>query len=134
VIAARVVFIQEPIMTGRYGIPLLCLLAASACRVDVDARNAETSTSTTVAPPADTRVEPPPPSSVEPSAFTRAEPAPPARGGCHPSYEPCVPMDSDVDCAGGSGNGPSYVHGPVRIIGPDAYGLDRDGDGVACDG
>lgn len=52
---------------------------------------------------------------------------------CHPSYDPCVPIASDVDCAGGSGNGPEYVRGPVRVIGPDVYGLDRDGDGIGCE-
>ena len=53
---------------------------------------------------------------------------------CHPSYQgACVPMASDVDCAGGSGNGPAYVRGPVRVVGWDEYDLDRDGDGVACE-
>lgn len=52
---------------------------------------------------------------------------------CDPNYSGCVPIDSDVDCAGGSGNGPSYVSGPVTVIGSDIYGLDRDGDGVACE-
>ena len=52
---------------------------------------------------------------------------------CHPSYDPCVPIASDVDCAGGSGNGPEYVRGPVRVIGPDVYDLDRDGDGIGCE-
>jgi len=53
---------------------------------------------------------------------------------CHPSYEgECVPITSDADCASGSGNGPAYVRGPVRVVGPDDYGLDRDGDGVACE-
>lgn len=53
---------------------------------------------------------------------------------CHPSYEgECVPITSDADCAGGSGNGPAYVQGPVRVVGPDDYGLDRDGDGIACE-
>ena len=53
---------------------------------------------------------------------------------CHPSYEgECVPITSDADCASGSGNGPAYVQGPVRVVGPDEYGLDRDGDGMACD-
>lgn len=53
---------------------------------------------------------------------------------CHPSYEEqCVPIASDVDCAGGSGNGPAYTRGPVRVVGPDVYGLDRDGDGWACE-
>ena len=52
---------------------------------------------------------------------------------CDPNYTPCVPIDSDVDCAGGSGNGPSYVRGPVRVIGRDIYGLDRNGDGIGCE-
>ena len=57
-----------------------------------------------------------------------------AQGGCHASYEgACVPIASDVDCAGGSGNGPAYVRGPVYVVGPDVYGLDRDGDGIACE-
>jgi hypothetical protein len=53
---------------------------------------------------------------------------------CHPSYEgECVPITSDADCAGGAGNGPAYVNGPVRVVGPDEYGLDRDGAGIACE-
>ena len=55
-------------------------------------------------------------------------------GGCDSNYTgACVPIASDVDCAGGSGNGPAYVQGPVRIVGSDIYELDRDGDGIACD-
>lgn len=54
--------------------------------------------------------------------------------GCDPNYSgACVPIASDVDCAGGSGNGPAFVDGPVHVIGSDIYDLDRDGDGVACD-
>jgi hypothetical protein len=69
-----------------------------------------------------TRQPPPPP------------PPAPANNGCDPNYDgACVPIASDVDCAGGSGNGPAYVAGPVRIIGVDIYDLDRDGDGIACD-
>jgi hypothetical protein len=57
-----------------------------------------------------------------------------AQRECHPSYEgECVPITSDADCAGGSGNGPAYVRGPVRVVGPDEYGLDRDGDGLGCE-
>ncbi|MFJ2543723.1 G5 domain-containing protein [Microbacterium sp. NPDC087589] len=55
-------------------------------------------------------------------------------GGCDPNYTgACVPISSDVDCAGGSGNGPAYVQGPVQVVGSDIYDLDRDGDGIACD-
>jgi hypothetical protein len=62
-------------------------------------------------------------------------PAPAApSGNCDSNYTgACVPIASDVDCAGGSGNGPAYVQGPVRIVGSDIYDLDRDGDGIACD-
>ncbi|GAB3065987.1 G5 domain-containing protein [Micromonospora schwarzwaldensis] len=53
---------------------------------------------------------------------------------CDPNYSgACVPIASDVDCSGGSGNGPAYVDGPVRVVGSDIYDLDRDGDGVGCD-
>lgn len=56
------------------------------------------------------------------------------QGGCHPSYEgKCVPMASDVDCAGGGGDGPAFVEGPVRVVGRDVYRLDSDGDGIACE-
>ncbi|HEU5028215.1 MAG TPA: G5 domain-containing protein [Spirillospora sp.] len=53
---------------------------------------------------------------------------------CDPNYSgACVPIASDVDCAGGSGDGPAYVQGPVRVVGSDIYDLDRDGDGIGCD-
>ena len=60
--------------------------------------------------------------------------APVAPSGCDRNYAgACVPIASDVDCAGGSGNGPAYVRGPVTVVGSDIYGLDRDGDGVGCE-
>jgi resuscitation-promoting factor RpfB len=62
------------------------------------------------------------------------KPRPPAGSGCDPNYSgACVPIASDVDCAGGSGDGPAYVQGPVRVVGTDVYRLDRDGDGIGCD-
>ncbi|MBX7450913.1 hypothetical protein GR927_23270 [Mycolicibacterium sp. 3033] len=62
-------------------------------------------------------------------------PMPVALGAdCDQNYSgACVPIASDVDCAGGSGNGPAYVQGPVTVIGTDIYDLDRDGDGTGCD-
>lgn len=56
-----------------------------------------------------------------------------AGGACHPSYRgECVPVNvSDVDCEGGTGDGPYYV-GEVEVVGPDVYNLDRDSDGIAC--
>ena len=53
---------------------------------------------------------------------------------CDPNYSgACVPIASDVDCAGGSGNGPAYVQGPVQVVGTDIYGLDSDDDGIGCE-
>jgi hypothetical protein len=62
-----------------------------------------------------------------------AAPAPAAPSGCDPNYSGCVPIASDVDCPGGSGNGPAYADGVVQVIGSDIYDLDRDGDGYGCD-
>lgn len=67
------------------------------------------------------------------SSVTMMIPVPASSQECDPNYDPCVPIASDVDCAGGSGNGPAYVRGPVTVIGTDIYGLDRDGDGIGCE-
>ena len=53
--------------------------------------------------------------------------------GCTAGYSPCIPPGSDVDCAGGGGNGPRYVQGPVTVTGSDPYGLDANNDGVGCE-
>jgi len=52
---------------------------------------------------------------------------------CDPNYSGCVPIASDVDCAGGKGNGPAFVKGPVKVIGKDIYKLDGDHDGIGCE-
>jgi hypothetical protein len=53
---------------------------------------------------------------------------------CDPNYSGgCVPIASDVDCAGGSGNGPAYFSGTARVVGTDIYRLDADHDGYACE-
>lgn len=50
-------------------------------------------------------------------------PGTPAQG-C--GYAPCLPAyPPDLDCAD--------VDGPVRVTGEDPHGLDRDGDGIACE-
>ncbi|OGD83156.1 hypothetical protein A2165_01285 [Candidatus Curtissbacteria bacterium RBG_13_40_7] len=55
--------------------------------------------------------------------------------GCDPSYpDVCIPIGAaDYDCAGGSGNGPNYIAGPLRVLPPDLHDLDRDGDGIGCE-
>ena len=63
-------------------------------------------------------------------------PVPPSGddGDCDPSYDgACLDASaSDYDCEGGSGDGPEYT-GTVTVIGDDHFGLDRDGDGIACE-
>ena len=66
------------------------------------------------------------------SAAAPTQAAPPAPD-CTPGYDPCIAPGSDVDCQGGSGNGPRYVTGPIRVTGDDPYDLDRDGDGIGCE-
>jgi resuscitation-promoting factor RpfB len=41
--------------------------------------------------------------------------------------------EDDYDCAGGTGDGPSYVDGPVEVSGADPYDLDRDNNGIGCE-
>jgi beta-lactam-binding protein with PASTA domain len=74
---------------------------------------------------------PPPPPSTAPPAPPPTAPPP----NCHPSYQgECLRVGiGDYDCAGGSGNGPNYVQGTVRVVGPDEFDLDRDGDGWGCE-
>jgi micrococcal nuclease len=70
---------------------------------------------------------------ARPVTTTTAAPA--AGGGCHPSYAgACVPTGySDVDCAGGTGDGPGFVSTKrFQVVGPDVYGLDGNNDGIAC--
>ena len=84
-----------------------------------------------VAQPAPKPVAQPAPNPA-PKPVAQPAPKPPATG-CNANYTPCVPDDSDVDCQGGLGNGPSYVRGPVQVIGTDVYGLDSDDDGLGCE-
>ena len=57
-----------------------------------------------------------------------------ASAECDTNYSGgCVPIASDVDCGGGSGNGPAYFYGTAQVVGYDVYDLDRDSDGIACE-
>ncbi|MBA3877967.1 MAG: nuclease [Anaerolinea sp.] len=59
-----------------------------------------------------------------------APPAPTSApvANCHPSYDPCLPIVADLNCPDVRALGAA----PVRVIGPDEYGLDRDKDGIGC--
>ena len=68
------------------------------------------------------------------AAAAGAERAEVAKKRCHSSYRgACLrPNASDYDCRGSSGNGPYYT-GRVRVVGPDVFRLDADGDGIGCE-
>ena len=93
------------------------------CQGEEAAAPTATTTTTVTTAPTPTTARP---------ARTTTTPA----SACHSSYEgTCIPPDvSDADCAGGSGNGPWYVQERnVRVVGPDVFDLDRDGDGLGCE-
>lgn len=94
----------------------------------------QTQTQTVKAPAAN-------PSSGPSVAGAAASSPAPSGGGtasteCDPSYAPiCLdPTVSDYDCAGGEGDGPKYVDGPVTVVGNDHWELDEaDNDGLGCE-
>ncbi|MGI8984785.1 MAG: thermonuclease family protein [Acidimicrobiales bacterium] len=116
--------------TANLGLWAACPPAAAVAPVPTTrAPIAPSPTTAALAP----RLVAPTPTTAAPRPTTT--PAAPA-SGCHPSYAgACVPMGfSDVDCAGGSGNGPGYVSAKnFQVVGPDLYRLDSDGDGIACE-
>ena len=66
----------------------------------------------------------------------KPKPKPKPKPNCDPSYPGvCLHVGiGDYDCLGGSGNGPNYVQGPIKVLPPDPFGLDgKDGDGVGCE-
>lgn len=101
--------------------------AEAAARQAAEAKAAQDAAAAKAAADAAARAAAPPAPAPAP------QPVPGTNPGCDPNYSGCVPIASDVDCAGGSGNGPAYVRGPVQVIGRDIYGLDADHDGVGCE-
>ena len=97
------------------GVVLACLIFAQAC----------SATNSTNSKAADRHNSNETNASVPPPQTTVSQ--------CDPNYSECVPIASDVDCAGGRGNGPAYVKGPVRVIGKDIYKLDGNHNGIGCE-
>ena len=62
-----------------------------------------------------------------PTPRRETPPPPPSGSQCDPNYAgACVPpYPPDVDCAD--------IGQPVRVVGDDRHGLDRDGDGWGCE-
>lgn len=62
---------------------------------------------------------------------------PDAAPRCSSNYSGCIPdvdhtAGADVDCVG-EGDGPFFADTEVLVLGDDIYGLDTDGDRVACE-
>src|ERR1041384_7280689 len=129
---------------------LLAVGLLAACRPNGDTTDATAPVSTTAASPS-VHATPRPTQTSTPKPVHRAihrstptlTPSSPTKtssttktttttSNCDPNYAgACLRPDvSDYDCAGGSGDGPYYVQGPIRVVGVDHYHLDRDGDGV----
>lgn len=102
-------------------------------------KTGEEKTSDTGAVASSTTTSTQPEPQPNPTPKPKPEPAPEPTPDCDPSYtNVCIPVGSaDYDCAGGSGNGPNYISGPVYVrhdvANPDPHGLDRDKDGVGCE-
>jgi micrococcal nuclease len=79
--------------------------------------------------------EPTPKPTPKPTPRPTPKPEPKPARNCHTSYEgACLKTGAgDYDCAGGSGNGPNYIAGPVYVVGWDEFDLDGDGDGIGCE-
>jgi hypothetical protein len=96
---------------------------------------APTTAPPTIQPTVEPTTDPPPPATAR---ATRPRPAPQttvAAANCDPNYEGACLKDGigDYDCEGGTGDGPNYVSGRIRVVGSDPFGLDHDGNGVACE-
>jgi micrococcal nuclease len=76
---------------------------------------------------------PPAPADESPAAVAPATPQNLVGGGaagdCHPSYDPCLPIVDDLDCAEVRAMGAA----PVTVKGPDEYMLDAEEDGLGCE-
>jgi hypothetical protein len=80
------------------------------------------------------------PATTAPATTPAPKPAPtpsavPAPSTCDPNYAGQCLKDGigDYDCSGGTGNGPNYVYGTVRVVGGDPFRLDADSDGLGCE-
>jgi hypothetical protein len=111
----------------------LVLVAFAVLSVGADSCDTNTSSDLGNAPKKQHK-QPHPALQQPPPQKVRKPPPPPPAQNCDPNYAgACLdPSSPDYDCAGGSGNGPDYT-GYVRVVGTDHYGLDADGDGIACE-
>ena len=151
VAAAGVLFLAAcaPIGTAAESSTATTASAPSAAAASTAASTAPPPSVATVAPTTAATTRPP----VTPKAAPRPAPKPVPKpapkpapkptpkpvaappSACDPSYPDVCLKDGigDYDCSSGSGNGPNYVAGPVRVVGSDPFGLDANHDGFGCE-
>src|SRR6266508_3435952 len=85
--------------------------STSARRTDLPATTAATTGTTS------------PPTTERPTTTTEAPTTSAPARNCDPAYPDACLHDGigDYDCAGGSGNGPNYVEGPITVRAPDPF-------------
>jgi len=132
--------LASPTTTKKTTPTTVAVVAAPTSAVTLPSTTAEPTTTppttvpSTTARPTTTH----PPATAAPATHppaTKPPPTEPPASNCDPAYPDACLHDGigDYDCAGGSGNGPNYVAGPIRVRPPDPFGLDSDHDGIGCE-
>lgn len=120
---------NSPIATAAVTAPGI---SSPTTKIAAAAPSTPTATPTVTPSPTPTPTPAPTPSPTlkptpEPTPKPTPKPKPAAK--CHRSYDPCLPIVSDLNCPDVRAMGKA----PVRVIGPDSYRLDRDKDGWGCE-
>jgi len=125
---------SSPTTTAGSTAPVAAAPVTTAPAQPAPARQAAVAPHTTQAAAPAQNPAPPQNAAPAPRTTTAAPPPPAPASNCDPAYPDNCLRDGigDYDCAGGSGNGPNYVQGPVKVLPPDPFRLDADGDGVGC--
>ena len=110
-----------------------CPSGARPAPPDVPIVPAPTTAPPTTAPPTapPTTAQPPPtPAPTAAAPVVKPQPLIPQSSGCHPAYDPCLPITGDLNCGD-----LSTSQKPVRVKDPtnDPYELDREHDGTGCE-
>ncbi|WP_322761267.1 hypothetical protein [Frankia sp. Cr2] len=113
--------------------PAVAVATTSASAASAAGNAATAPTTHPVSRPSTQAAAQAPAAAPAPRPATTAAAAP--AGNCDPAYPDVCLHDGigDYDCAGGSGDGPNYVRGPLRVRSPDPFGLDHDHDGTGCE-
>jgi hypothetical protein len=85
-----------------------------------------TATTSTTTSKTTTKAKPKPHTTTKKRTTTHTTTKRKPASNCNPNYTPCIPNGGDLDCGD--------IDGPVTVVGVDVYHLDRDNDGIGCEG